>query len=250
MHGNACPPASVSIKRMLDRAHRERSVRHQGTLRRFHAIIQRLTKAGLPATCRALLTGGWDQGPGDRGLIGMEIHTRRPSRWTGGGAFLPESPWHEEIVVSVEAADNGLPRMPGRFVVTLQNASSGIAILYDESFIGGIFKRPDLAALVTRVRTAGLPATANARVSTDGKLIVRVADQDAVTAALNRHGCRNLRSIRVGTQPTGRWLCKRCGPTWTDSRYPPRHWHDITDETAQSPHLCPGCWSYAFTFPL
>ena len=83
---------------------------------RFHAIIQRLAKAGLPATCRAQLTGGWDQGPSDRGLIGVEIHTgRRPSRWTGSGAFLPESPWHEEIAMAVEAADNGLPSSLARF---------------------------------------------------------------------------------------------------------------------------------------
>jgi ribosomal protein L37AE/L43A len=218
---------------------------------RFHAIIQRLGKAGLLATCRAELTGGWDRGPGDRGTIGVDIHTsRRPSRWTGGGAFLSESPWHEEVVVAVEAAGNGLPRMPGRFVVTLEDASSGIAVLHGESIIGGILGRPDLAALVNRVRTAGLPATANARVSTDGKLIVRVADQDAVTAALNRYGCQDLRSIRVSAEPTGRWLCKRCGRTWTDSRYPPRRWYEITDDTVDSPHICPGCYSYAFTFPL
>lgn len=218
---------------------------------RFHAIIQRLAKAGVPAICRAELTGGWDKGAGDRGSFGMDIHTgRQPSRWTGTAAFLPESPWHEEITVATEGAGSGLSRMPGRFVVTLRNASQGIAVLRGQSFVGGIFRRPDLAALVSRVNTARLPTTANARISTDGKLIIKAADPDAVAAALDRLGCRDLRSIRVSTPPTGRWLCKRCGRTWIDVRHPPRNWYDITDDRSDSPHLCPGCCSYAFTFPL
>lgn len=79
------------------------------------------------ATCRAELVGGWDQGPSDRGSIGMQIRSGlRPSPWTGRVAFLPDSPWHEDIEVTVDAASNG---MPARSVVTLRSTSGGVAVM-------------------------------------------------------------------------------------------------------------------------
>ena len=50
---------------------------------RFHTVIDRLARAGIPATCRAMLTGGWDRGSADRGYIGIKIFTgRRPTPLT------------------------------------------------------------------------------------------------------------------------------------------------------------------------
>ena len=214
---------------------------------RFHAITDRLANA---ATCRAELVGGWDQGSGDRGTIGMEIRTgRRPSRWTGRVAFLPDSPWHEDIVVAVDAASSG---MPARSVVTLRNTSDGVAVLRGDAFIGGVFNRADLADLVHQVEEAGLPATAIARLATKGKLLVRVADPEAVADGLRRLGPGVLRDIRARTAPTGRWLCKRCGSIWNDPRRPPRRWYnlDFADGPSNSPHICPQCGTYRFTLPM
>jgi hypothetical protein len=195
----------------------------------FHSIIQHA------ATCRAELVGGWDQGRGDRGSIGIEILTGpRPSRWTGKAAFLPDTPWHENIEVALEAASRGVP---ARSVVTLAKMSGGVAVLLGDALIGEMADRPDLADLVHRVQAAGLPTTANARLTTNGKLVVRVADPDAVAKTLHHLGSRDLRHIQGTTRPTGRWLCKRCGSIWSDSRRQPRH-------------ACPQCGGYAFTLPL
>jgi hypothetical protein len=104
----------------------------------FHPIIQHL--AANAATCRAELIGGWDQGRGDRGSIGLEILTGlRPSRWTGRAAFLPDSPWHENIGVALEA-----DRFPTRSVVTLRNTNGGVAVLRGDAFVGGMADHPDL----------------------------------------------------------------------------------------------------------
>jgi hypothetical protein len=37
----------------------------------WHPVIAELGAQGQPATCDALLTGGWDRGDGDRGHIGV-----------------------------------------------------------------------------------------------------------------------------------------------------------------------------------
>jgi HIRAN domain len=233
---------TVTLIREPDNPHDENAVRVDaagvpvGHLSRedaplFHSIIQRV--AANAATCRAELIGGWDQGRGDHGSIGMEILTGlRPSGWTGRAAFLPDSPWHENIAVTLEAN-----RMPARSVVTLRNTNAGVAVLRGDAFVGEIVDRPDLADLVHRVQEAGLPTTANARLTTNGKLIVTVADPDAVAKRLHLLGSRDLRHIQATTRPTGRWLCKRCGSIWSDSRRQPRH-------------ACPQCGGYAFTLPL
>jgi hypothetical protein len=201
----------------------------------FHSIIQRLAANATAATCRAELIGGWDQGRGDRGSIGVEILTSlRPSRWTGRAAFLPDSPWHENIEVALEAASDGLP---ARSVVTLRKTNGDVAVLRGDTFLGGIVDHPDLADLVYRVQNAGLPTTANARLTTNGKVIVRLADPDAVAKTLHQHGSRDFRHIQGTARPTGRWLCKRCGSIWSDSRRLPRH-------------ACPQCGGYTFTLPL
>jgi hypothetical protein len=44
---------------------------------RFHVLLDRLATTGIRGTCRAILTGGWDHGHGDRGLIGIKVLTGR-----------------------------------------------------------------------------------------------------------------------------------------------------------------------------
>ena len=218
---------------------------------RFHAIIDRLASAGSPATCRAMLTGGWDRDGGDRGYIGLKVFTgRRPARWNGRAAFLPVIPWHEDHIVTLNRGGPGLSGLSRQPVVTLAAAhADGTEVSVDGVTLGHIRNRPDIAAYVTRVHAAGLPATAKAQV-TDGQLIVSLADSLAVIAALDRLGSGDLAAVRRRLDPTGRWICQRCNRIWTDPRRPPRRWYEIEDENSGSPHVCPGCWSYKFTHPL
>jgi hypothetical protein len=217
---------------------------------RFHAIIDRLARAGVPATCRAMLTGGWDHGDADRGFIGIKIFTsRRPARWNGRVAFLPAVPWHEDHIVTLNrgAGLDGLARKP---VVTLADTQAGaVDVSVDGVAFGRISGRPDIAAYVARVRAAGLPATVQAQVA-DGQLIASLTDAAAVVAALDKLGGGDLAAIRRRLPPNGRWICQRCHRIWSDPRRSPQRWYDIEDEDCGSPHICPGCWSYRFTHPL
>jgi hypothetical protein len=218
---------------------------------RFHAILDRLAGTGLPASCRAMLTGGWDYGPSDRGRIGISVFTgRRPAKRTGRGAFLPAVPWHEHHAVTLDPGGPGIAGMADRLAVTLADMGSGcVAVMTASGTVGQIKGRPDLAAFVSRVGAAGLPATAQARLA-DGKLTVAVSDPDAVQAALDTLGSADLTAIRRSIPPTGRWVCQRCHRIWTDPRQPPRRWYDIMDDNSGSPHICPQCWSYKFTHPI
>jgi hypothetical protein len=217
---------------------------------RFHAIIDRLARAGIPATCRAMLTCGWDHGDADRGFVGIKVFTgRRPVRWNARVAFLPVVPWHEDHITSLNrgASLDGLARKP---VVALADTQAGaVDVSVDGVAFGRICGRPDIADYVARVRAAGLPATAQAQVA-DGQLIASLTDAAAVVAALDKLGGGDLAAIRRRLPPNGRWICQRCHRIWSDPRRPPQRWYDIEDEDCGSPHICPGCWSYRFTHPL
>ena len=214
---------------------------------RFHAIIARLAKEGSCATCRALLTGGWDRSGGDRGLIGVKLLTgRRPAKWNGRVAFLPTGPWQEHHLVRLEVRGSGLP--VDRSLVSLADAGDDVIVEQKETVLGRIRRRPDLAAYAARVRAAGLPATAQARVSS-GKLLVPLSDPAAIVAALDKLGTDNLRVMRARLSPTGRWMCQRCHRLWQSKRRPPSRWYQLEDDSSNSPHICPGCGSYAFTHP-
>jgi hypothetical protein len=217
----------------------------------FHALLDRLAATGVAATCRAMLTGGWDRGDGDRGTIGIKVLSgRRPKKWTGSSAFLPVAPWHEQHTVALDSAGPGAAGLAARPVVTLVDASHDtVAIFAAGARIGQIQGRPDLAAFVGRVKMAGLPTSAQARVA-DGHLTLEVVDPDAVVAALDRFGTADLDTVRHTIRPTGWWICQRCHRIWNDHRQPPQRWYDITDENSGSPHVCPQCWSYRFTHPI
>ncbi|MGO9082849.1 MAG: HIRAN domain-containing protein [Streptosporangiaceae bacterium] len=218
---------------------------------RFHAIIDRLARAGMPATCRAMLTGGWDRGGTDRGFIGIKIFTgRRPASWNGRAAFLPVVPWHEDHIVESHRSGTGFDGLARKPVVTLADTQAGVvSVSIGTVTLGRILGRPGIAAYVACVRAAGLPATAQAQ-ATDGQLVVTVTDPAAVTAALDKLGGGELAAIRRRLPPTGRWICQRCHRIWSDPRQPPPRWYDIEDEDCGSPHICPGCRSYRFTHPL
>jgi len=216
---------------------------------RFHAVIDKLAGQDRPATCRALLTGGWDRGRSDRGSIGLQILTgRRPTVWNGRAAFLPDTPFHEhhEVHPLPGLAADALPK--DKAVVTLVDAGSGaLALRHRETWLGHITDRPDLVAYIGRVAAAGLPPTARVRVQR-GRLVVPLADPEVTIVHLIRLGTGDLSTVRCQVAPTGRWACQRCGRLWHDPRHPGRRWYDLTDD--DGPHVCPGCFSYAFTHPM
>jgi hypothetical protein len=216
---------------------------------RFHALIDRLTARDRPATCRARLIGGWDRGPHDRGSIGLRLLTgRRPAIWNGRVAFLPDRPFHEhhEVQLLTDLAAEQWPK--DKAVVGLVAAGAGaLAVCHGDTWLGHIIGRQELVAYVNCVTAAGLPPTAQLRVS-PGRLIVPLADQDATISHLTRLGSEDLPTVRRKVAPTGRWACQRCGRLWQDLRHPHRRWYDLTHE--DGPHVCPGCFSYAFTHPM
>jgi hypothetical protein len=204
---------------------------------RFHAIIDRLARTGNPATCRAMLTGGWDRGDADRGYIGIKIFTgRRPVRWNGGAAFLPGVPWHEDHIVKLHHDCSNLDALVRKPVVTLTETQRGeVDVSIDGVVIGCIVGRPDIAAYITRLLAAGLPTTAQAHI-TDRQLVVTLIDPAAVVAALDKLGGGDLAAIRRRLVPNGWWICQRCHRIWSDPRRPPQRWYDIEDEDCGSPH--------------
>lgn len=101
-------------------------------------------------------------------------------------------------------------------VVTLVDAGSGaLALRHGETWLGHIVDRPDLVAYIGRVLAAGLPPTAWGRVQ-QGRLIVPLADQDAMIGRLSRLGTGDLPGIRRRLAPTGRWICSPQG-SWPRS---------------------------------
>jgi len=215
---------------------------------RFHAVLDKLAGQDRSATCRARLTGGWDRGHGERGSIGLQLLTgRRPSVWNGRVAFLPATPFHEHHQVHL------LPDLPAdawpkdKAVVTLVDAGSGaLALRHGETWLGHITDRPDLVAYIGLVVAAGLPPTARVRVQ-QGRLLVPLADQDAMIGHLSRLGTVDLPAIRRQLAPTGRWACQRCGRLWRDPRHPGRRWYELVED--DGPHVCPQCFSYSLTHP-
>jgi HIRAN domain len=216
---------------------------------RFHAVIDRLTAKNRPATCRARLTGGWDRGRHDRGSIGLRILTgRRPAIWNGRVAFLPDSPFHEHHQVQPLAGLSTEQWPKDKAVIVLVDAgASALAVAHGDTWLGHIIGRPDLVAYINNVTAAGLPPTAQLRVGPGG-LIVPLADQDATISHLARLGSADLATVRRKLAPTGRWACQRCGRLWQDPRRPGSRWYDLTDDDGS--HVCPGCFSYAFTHPM
>jgi hypothetical protein len=215
---------------------------------RFHAVIDKVAGQGRRATCRARLTGGWDRGRGDRGSIGLRILTGRiPTVWNGRAAFLPDTPFHEHHEVHLLPGLVGADLPKDRTLVTLVDAGSdGLALRHGETWLGHITGRPDLVAYIGRVAAAGLPTTARVRVE-EGRVVVPLADQEATVELMTRLGIGDLPTLRRRVAPTGGWACQRCGRLWHDPRPPGRRWYDLTDD--DGPHVCPGCFSYAFTHP-
>jgi hypothetical protein len=147
-----------------------------------------------------------------------------------------------------------LPGLPAdawpkdKAVVTLVDACAGaLALRYGEAWLGHITERPDLVAYVGRVVAAGLPPTARIRVL-QGRLLVLLADQDAMSIHLSRLGTGDLPTLRRQLAPTGRWVCQRCRRLWRDPRHPGRRWYDLVDD--EGPHVCPNCFSCSLTHPV
>lgn len=58
----------------------------------FHKVIQQLAGEGRPATCRAVITGGWWRSPTDEGHYGikLDVDERAPQIMYAGQPFLPK----------------------------------------------------------------------------------------------------------------------------------------------------------------
>jgi hypothetical protein len=217
---------------------------------RFHTVIEKINVQGGAATCRANLTGGWRRGSDDAGAVGVEIYTgRRPTAWNGRAAFLPSYPWSERLVIAPSPALTLPAPLRDKAVVTLTDRGArSLAARYGDAHIGQIVNRPDLAEFVARVRTLGLPTTTSVRMES-GSMAIYLADVDVIASCIAALPVCDLRMLRRIVRPTGRWICERCGRVWSDPRRPPDRWYDFADEDESSPHICPGCWSYAFTHP-
>ena len=145
----------------------------------------------------------------------MQLLTgRRPTLWNGHAAFLPATPYHENHQVQL------LPGLPAeawprdKAIITLADAGHGaLALRHGDTWLGHLTGRPDLAAYIGRIVTAGLPPTARVRVQ-QGRLFAQLADQDATIGQLSRLGTGDLSAIRRQLTPTGRWACQRCGRLW------------------------------------
>ena len=191
--------------------------------------------------------GPWPSRPGEH----RTAHPDRPAARhleRSGVAFLPDKPFHEHHQVQPLAglAVEQWPR--DKAVVGLVDAGAGaLAVAHSGTWLGHIIGRPDLVAYINTVTAAGLPPTARLRVSPGG-LIVPLADQDATISHLARLGSADLVTVRRKLAPTGRWACQRCGRLWQDPRRPGPRWYDLSDD--DGPHVCPGCFSFAFTNPM
>jgi hypothetical protein len=51
--------------------------------------------------------------------------------------------------------------------------------------------------------------------------------------------------VRRQSAPTGRWVCDRCGATWTSTEVVGPEWW----KRPEGGHVCPDCGSWAFTVP-
>jgi hypothetical protein len=199
----------------------------------FHAVLERLRERGEVPSCRAELVGGWDCGNGDTGYIGVRLHSgRRPARWNGRLAFLPESPWRECLPIRFAATDvEAVPRR-GKVVATLADAGGGsLAVTLDEAWIGHVLERPDLASWVATLEAEGLPCTAYLRIH-NGTPVISVSNPDAIGAALYALGAFDPRASPLPRR-SSRWLCRRCHLVWY-MRLAGRPEHDE----------CPDCGSF------
>lgn len=216
---------------------------------RYCAVVQRLARSGQSATCRAELIGGWDRGNDDRGSIGVVLHVGpRPTVWSDKVPFLPKSPWYDELDVVPLAGLAPEKNPPDRAIVTLASAHGAIAVRHGQTWVGHIVGRPDIVAFVERIAGLGLPTTAEFR-TRQGRPVIPLADPDVTGDLIHAHGARSLKLVRRVVQPTGRWACDRCCRLWIHRRPPPNSWFDLDLSDDELPHVCPSCWSYAFTYP-
>jgi hypothetical protein len=173
-------------------------------------VVERLAREGRDATCRALIKGGWDRGPGKRGYIGVELLIgARPRPWKGRSAFLPGDPWHEALaVVELPSAGQRLPDK-GTAVVSLAPVGNGaIAVQLDGTWIGHTLGRPDIAGYVASIAALGLPVTAKLRFH--GGPTLCLADPDAVGDAIHSVGPVDPRSGGP-VSDSGRWCAIGAG---------------------------------------
>jgi hypothetical protein len=136
----------------------------------YHMLLAEFKAAGIPATCRARLTGGWYRGPDDSGFIGVVLIGCR--RWrSASDPFLPG-----ERLVSVNGEEehqeliSGL--LPGPFLAEvglgkdLQGSTSRLEVSHHGNRLGTLSRlwSERYEPLVRRVRNVGFPPTCIAEI--------------------------------------------------------------------------------------
>lgn len=143
---------------------------------RWHPVIDQLAAAGLPATCHAHLTGGWDRGPGDKGTIGVRLDGYP----VASALELPILPTGRSIAVSGEERFQDVlgPMLGGRGSVELIAQLGGVENGRLGVWIGGrqvgdlTPKNSDTYVRVAGlIHAAGLPPTCAATVKRGAKQV-------------------------------------------------------------------------------
>jgi hypothetical protein len=107
---------------------------------RFHPILRQLASVGRPASCRALITGGWDRGNDDRGSFGVILSMHATLEVTDDPYLLPFARGRVSLV-GEEACQDRLEALLGNrdraeVVVTLEDDGTTITALLGGEPVG------------------------------------------------------------------------------------------------------------------
>jgi hypothetical protein len=107
---------------------------------RFHPILRQLASVGRPASCRALITGGWDRGNDDRGSFGVILSMHATLEITDDPCLLPFGRGRVSLV-GEEACQDRLEALLGirdraEVVVTLEDDGTTITALLGGEPVG------------------------------------------------------------------------------------------------------------------
>jgi hypothetical protein len=123
----------------------------------YHQLITTLWERGLPATCWAQLTGGWDRGPYDRGSIGIVLNIDPRLQPCGQEVNLPLPAHHRVSVTGEEHHQAALRVLLGR-----RREASAVGTL---RLVDGHPLRPGAGGPLVEVEVGGAPMWLTAKMS-------------------------------------------------------------------------------------
>lgn len=134
----------------------------------FHSVLAQVRAAGMPATCRAWLTGGWDRGVLDRGHFGLQLDLHPDIQVVENGCVLPFG--RGRVSVVEDCSDDELLELledDERIeVVARLEAGDRLRVFIGDLAVGGLTPMMSrrYERWVEQVSNAGLPASCEARV--------------------------------------------------------------------------------------